>query len=219
MNLQQQLQKKKEELRASFPAEANAGIERAIDEQRKANFSAKGLQVGNVVPGFSLTNATGKRVSLDELLRKGPVIINFYRGGWCPYCNLELLALQRALPEIKALGGQLIAITPESPDNSLSTAEKHKLTFEVLSDRDNKVAKLFGIAFEIPPYLRKVFEGFGLDLSKHNASDAYQLPLPATYIVNQDKTIVLAFASEDFRNRASISDILKALKEVKSLVY
>lgn len=231
MTLQEELNQLNSKLRKEQPAEVAEVFDRSIKELKEQDYSGRAkhkgdninnfklpnmnpLAVKGFAENFKLPNAVGVEIELKQLLAKGPVVINFYRGGWCPYCNLELKALQRRLPEIKELGGQLIAISPESPDNSMSTAEKHKLTIEVLSDLDNKVAKQFGIVFEVPDYLIKTYKSFGLDLSHHNNSEKWELPMPATFVISQQGEIVFSYVNEDYITRANIDDILEALRKI-----
>jgi peroxiredoxin len=161
---------------------------------------------------FTLPNALGKNVSFAERVQKGKVVISFYRGGWCPYCNMELRALQEILPEIESLNSSLMAISPEVPDESLNTSEKNELSFDVLSDIDNKLAKEIGLVFQMPADLREVYQTFNIDVSKHNGNEDYELPLSATYVVNQNGIIEYAFGSEDYTERADPQEILKSLK-------
>ena len=229
--LQQKLNELKKQVRQRIPEQSKV-IQRSVDELKEKKLKEKGLQTGDRAPDFTLQNCNpfveghkvedfqlpnieGKMVSLNSLLKKGSVVINFYRGGWCPYCNLELRALVRALPEMKKRGASLVAISPEAPKNMYETVQKEKLDFEVLSDVDNKVGKLFQIVFEIPQYLKKVYEGFGLDLSIHNQTDKFELPIPATYIITPNREIVFAFINEDFTIRANIEDILATLEKNK----
>jgi peroxiredoxin len=139
-------------------------------------------------------------------------VIAFYRGGWCPYCNLELRALQQALASIQGTGATLVAISPETPDNSLTTQEKNELEFQVLSDRDNQVAREFGLVFRLPASLLPIYEDFGIDLIAHNGNNHFELPIPATYVVRQDGTVKYAFANVDYTKRAEPSEIVNALQ-------
>ncbi|MEM6717142.1 MAG: peroxiredoxin-like family protein, partial [Cyanobacteria bacterium P01_C01_bin.147] len=141
--------------------------------------------------------------------------IAFYRGGWCPYCNLELKALQNALASIQETGAALVAISPETPDNSLTTQEKNELAFPVLSDLDNQVARQFGLVFQLPASLRPIYDGFGIDLVAYNGNDQFELPIPATYVVQPNGEIVYAFADVDYTKRAEPSDVVNALKALK----
>ena len=172
------------------------------------------MKVGDTAPNFTLTNATGEAVSLQSYLDKGPVVLTWYRGGWCPYCNLTLARLQEELPNFQAEGANLLALTPEVPDSSISTSEKHELTFEVLSDLDNTVAREYGVVFTLTLDVAEAYQnGFGLH--EYNNSESNELPLAATYIINTNGEIVYAFVNEDYRNRAEPKDILTALKAIK----
>ena len=142
--------------------------------------------------------------------------MSFYRGGWCPFCNLELWALQKILPEIERLGASLVAVSPELPDASLNTLEKHRLQFQVLSDRGNQVARQFGLVFTLPQELRPVYEQFGIDIPPHNGDQSFELPLPATYVIASDGTIRYAFVNSDYTQRAEPSDIIAACAKIAS---
>ena len=170
-------------------------------------------QVGDKAPAFALPNAAGEDVALAELLNDGPVIVVFYRGAWCPYCNLTLAAWQDELETIQSLGGQLVAISPQLPDYSLTSQEKNDLAFPVLSDVGNTVADAFGITTQVTPEIIKLWEG-RIDLEAHNGDASAKLPLPATYLISPDGTIRLAHAHEDYRVRAEPSDVIAELREL-----
>jgi peroxiredoxin len=172
------------------------------------------LGVGAAAPDFTLTDASGNPVRLADLLAQGPVVLTWYRGGWCPYCNIQLRAYQEALPEIKAMGAQLVALSPEMPDNSLSTREKLALEFTVLSDVQSKVARDYGISYRLPDSLIEAFKG-RLDLPALNGDDSWQLPLGATYVIAPDGTIAYAFVSADYRERAEPEAILQAIRALR----
>lgn len=180
-----------------------------------SGIAEKSLKVGDKAPGFDLPNPKGESVGLEALLEKGPVVLNFYRGGWCPYCSLELKAYKEKLPEIEDLGASLIAISPQTPDNSLSTAEKNELEFEVLSDVGNKTADEFGLVFTLAEELHGLYKNFGLDIPKFNGDDTWELPLPGTYVVDRDGTVKYAFANADYTKRAEPDDVISVLKELK----
>ena len=191
-----------------------------VMQQATADLGASGildqtLKVGETIPDFALPNATGQTVNIRDLLAQGPVVIAFYRGGWCPYCNLELKALQNALASIQETGATLVAISPETPDNSLTTQEKNALTFPVLSDVANQVAQQFGLVFKLPMTLRPIYAGFGIDLVAYNGNDQFELPIPATYVVQPNGEIVYAFADIDYTKRAEPRDVVNALQGLK----
>jgi peroxiredoxin len=162
---------------------------------------------------FTLPDATGSAQSLESMLTKGPVVVTFYRGGWCPYCNLQLREYQLALADMQGLGAQLVAISPQTPDESLSTAEKSELKFHVLSDARNDVARQFGLAYKLP---EKVAEAYAsLNLDKVNGGTSDELPMTATYVIDQSGTIAYAFIEADYRARAEPADIIDALRQLK----
>ena len=200
-----------EERKASFLEKApqdkidlfNRGIQAIADD--KVIEGAK--NVGDQAPQFSLPNALGETVNLEDLLAEGPIVLTWYRGGWCPYCNLTLAAFQDKSEKFKALGVQLVAISPEIPDSSLSTKEKSNLEFEVLSDQENKVAALFGLKYQLMDELAVVYEN-NAHISTYNLTDESALPLAATYVIETDGTISYAFLDNDYRNRAEPQEIL-----------
>lgn len=159
------------------------------------------LKVGQTVPFFELPDASGKPVSSRELLAGGPMLLTFYRGGWCPYCNLALRALHAASPQLKALGVQLVAISPQTPDHSLTMQEKEALSFPVLSDRGNRVAREFGILFRLTDELLPIYQDFGIDLMDWNADRSFELPVPASYLVGRDGVVLERYLEVDYQQR------------------
>ncbi|WP_422931804.1 peroxiredoxin-like family protein [Singulisphaera sp. PoT] len=212
--VRKELDEFREKSAKNAPPERIRVYEQGIEELRKAGIVEKALKVGDRAPEFELPDATGKEVKLSELLARGPVIITWYRGGWCPYCNIALRGFHKRLPEIRAAGANLVAISPETPDNSLSTAEKNHLDFDVLSDRGNKVARAFGIAYKLPKVVADQFKG-RLDLAKHNGDDSGELPLGVTYIVDGSGIIRYAFVDADYRKRAEPAEVLAALRRLE----
>jgi arsenic resistance protein ArsH len=187
-------------------------------EQKKLKYEEKALQIGQASPLFKLPNQIGEVVTLSELIDKGPVVVTFYRGSWCPYCNLQLRALELVLPEIKALGAQLVAISPQAPDNSLSDEDISKMSFTVLSDQDSIIANKFGIAWNIPDILKEHMKvDRELDLGVINNDEGNALPIPATFIISRKGEIMWRFIDVDYRNRSEPSDIIKALKELSKI--
>lgn len=174
----------------------------------------QGLKTGEKAPDFSLPDHRGTVQSLDDYLENNVVVLNFYRGGWCPYCNLELNALQKHLPEIEQAGATLVAVSPETPDNSLSTSEKNNLAFDILFDRGNELARSFGLVFTLPEPLRPIYEKLGLDIPGHNGDETFELPMPATYIIGKDRTIHYHFIDADYTKRSEPAEVLAALKTI-----
>jgi len=203
--------------KASFNKKASQEKKRlfaqAIKELEESGV-AQGLHVGDPVPDFTLPDVTGKSISLSEVLAKGPVILTFYRGGWCPYCNLELRAYQRVLPEIKESGAQLIAISPQTPDASLSTKEKDELEFLVLSDEGGKVAQQFDVVFKMQDYLIDLYKQSGMDIPAYNGDETWDLPKPATFVIDQQRNIIFTHVDSDYRNRTEPSEVIKIVKSL-----
>lgn len=189
-------------------------FENGIEELNVSGMTATALNVGDKAPDFELNNALGNPVKLASLLENGPVIITWYRGGWCPYCNIQLRHLQKFLPEFKEAGATLVALSPELPDKSLNTVEKNELQFEVLTDFNNEVARKFGIAFTLNDELVDIYNDFH-KLETYNGVDTNELPIPATYVIDKDFTISYAYIDTDYRNRAEPSEILASLKALQ----
>lgn len=204
-----------EERKTNFALKANDNKKRAykegIESVEESGIVKAAKQVGDIAPEFILNNALGKPVKLSDYLKKGKVVLTWYRGNWCPYCNLTLTALQAELSNFKAQGANLIALTPELPDESISTSEKHNLDFEVLSDVGNKVAKKYGIVFQLTDEVAEMYN-LSFELNKHNGDDTNELPLAVTYIINEKGEIIYAFLDADYRNRAEPSEITDFLK-------
>ena len=172
----------------------------------------RSLKVGAKAPDFELPDPTGQRVKLSTLLANSPVVLNFYRGEWCPYCNLEIRAFQQLLPDFQQAGAQVVAISPELPNNSLTMQEKHDLSFPVLSDVGNVVARDYGLVFSLDASLRPLYQGFGIDIVGRNGDESYDLPVPATYVVDSTGTVRYAYANADYTLRAEPADVLAAVK-------
>ena len=177
----------------------------------------KALRTGDAAPLFELPDAHGTTVRLEDLLLGGPVILSFYRGSWCPYCNLELQALQRELDNVTDTGAQLVAVSPNKPDVSADLVEKLGLSFAVLSDIGSQVADAFGIAFEVLPELRELYEAAGRNLGEMNGSEEWVLPVPATYVIDQTGTIRYDFVELDYRKRAEPSEVVAAAASLTAL--
>jgi peroxiredoxin len=209
--VRKELEEFREKASKNSPPDRLQAFEQGISEVRESGVTDKALKVGDRAPDFELPNAVGKTVKLSDLTARGPVVVTWYRGGWCPYCNIALRGFNKSLAEFRAAGATLVAVSPETPDNSLSTAEKNHLDFEVLSDRGNKVAHAYGVAYKIPKVIAEQFKG-RLDLAKHNGDDAGELPLGATYLVDRGGVIRYAFVDADYRKRAEPSTVLAVLR-------
>jgi peroxiredoxin len=192
---------KRKEGATKYTKEKNKIYADGITSVSNSGILNSALNVGDKAPNFTLKNALNKSVSLYSELANGPVVLTWYRGGWCPYCNITLHYLQGKLPEFKKEGATLIALTPELPDNSLNTSEKNNLEFNVLSDVGNIIGKEYGVVFTLTEEVAASYEaGFGL--SEKNGDDKNQLPLAATYVIDTNGIIQYAFLDADYRERS-----------------
>jgi peroxiredoxin len=212
MSLSTQLTEKRDASAANLPAEVLAIMSDATLNLKLSGIIDNAPKAGDKLAAFSLTNALGVTRHLTDLLANGPVVVTFYRGNWCPYCNLALRAYQQHLAEFKQLGATLVAITPELPDMSLSTAEKNELEFDVLSDVNAEYAKALGLVFTLPDSIRDLYKKFGVEVEKHNGAKQFDFPLAATFVVAKDGTIVKAFVDADYTYRLDPEDIISSLK-------
>ena len=212
MTLQKQIEEMQAQMLSQIPSESLDALMAGNKKIFMSHIEDGALKAGDMMPEFHLINHLGQLITSADLLGHGPLIINFYRGSWCPYCNLELHALQGKEEEIKKLGAQLVAISPEQPDGTLSSVEKHNLSFQVLSDIDNIVAEKFGLVFTLPEELKEIYLAFGINLEKANGNDKWQLPIPATYIVNSDGVVNFAFVNPDYTKRLEPKELIERLK-------
>jgi len=177
--------------------------------------AAPGLAIGDAAPEFVLPDALGRPVSLGERVASGPVVLVFYRGEWCPFCNTHLRALQAALPEIRAFGASLLAVSPQSPDHSLSITEKAGLDFEVLSDPHQRVIRAYKVQCTVPSDLQDLhLNVFRNDLRTHTADGSWNLPVPATFVIDRAGVVRAAHVSPDYRTRMDPAEVIAALKRL-----
>ena len=214
MSLEHELASFKAEFSRTAPAGRAALYEAKIEELRADFALASAVGVDEAAPDFALPNAAGKSIVLKELLRSGPVILTFYRGGWCPYCNIQLRAYQSVLPQIGASGARLVAISPQLPDNSLDTANKNALTFDVLSDVRNEVARSYGLVYSLPEEIRAALRSNNKALPSINGDQSWELPVPATYVIARDQHVALAYIEVDYRKRLEPEALLTCLKSL-----
>ncbi len=215
MGLSEQLAAKKADSKKKIPAEIQKIMISSTNALKERSLGSQAAQKGDTLPNFKLPDVHGKKMSLNDF-DTDFLIVSFYRGGWCPYCNMELRALQEVRTKLQSLNTELIAISPETPDNSLTTSEKNELSFSVLSDIDNAYAKTLGLVFKMPEDLQAVYDKFGIKVNKHNGNAAYELPMPATYIVNKEREIIYSFVPEDYTERLDPETILKVLGKATS---
>ena len=190
-------------------------MDAATDALTASGAAHSALKIGDIVPDFILPDVDGTSFRLYGALENGPVVLVFYRGGWCPYCNLHLRGFQRLLPAFSAAGAQLVAISPQLPDGSLGTREKDELTFPVLSDVGLHTARAMGISFELPMPLLQLYADVGHALAATNGeSGATALPMPATFVVLPDRTLAFAHVEADYTRRAEPLDVLALVQSL-----
>ncbi|TYB33354.1 MAG: AhpC/TSA family protein [Flexistipes sinusarabici] len=212
MLLKEQIEELKRESAGKIPEDAKKVMKKATEDLVKSGIEANIPKVGSKAYDFTLQNYDGSEVTLSKEAAKGPVVLSFYRGGWCPVCNLELNYLQSRLSDFQNHGANLIAVSPELPEYANETVERHNIEFPVLYDTDNKVAAKYGLVFKMPEDLVEVYEKFGLDVAKHNGNEKYEIPVPATFVVDRDLTLRYVFGKADYNQRAEPDDILEVLK-------
>ena len=199
-----------------LPAEVLDVFNQSIEDFLDQGIPTDSIKAGDVLEPFTLDDATGTTVSLDQIVESGPAVIVFYRGGWCPYCNLALRTYQQELlPQLAAFGARLIAISPQPPDESLSTVERAALEFTVLSDPGSRLADRLGIAFEQADDVLAAQRTLGLDLTKVNAEGAVRLPRPTVLVVDQDRIVRYVDVQPDYTARTEVADIVAALTDLK----
>lgn len=213
-SLSDQMAKARDEFIASQSEEDKMIIGAAMEKLMGSDFGSKALVVGDDIPQFILPNAKGDKISIVDRLENGPVVLSFYRGGWCPFCNLEFMALSDALSEINGLGASLIGISPETPDVAQETVSRHNLPFEVLSDVGNEVIKQFGLFTEVYEEMRPLYLQWGLDIPAANGDEKWEIPIPATYIVDKQGVIRAAYVNKDYTQRMDPGDIIAELKKL-----
>lgn len=197
---------------AGLPAEQQETVGKAFEALMASDTADNAIKVGDKAPDFTLPTVLNEELTLRDALGDGAVVLSFYRGSWCPFCNLELNALQQRMDDIKACGARLIAVSPENPDSSLTHAEKLGLDFDVLSDMHNRVAGDYGLIMDVHETLRPLYLEWGLDLPAANQDNSWQLPVPATYVIDPDGTVRAAHIDKNYTSRMEPDDIIKALR-------
>ncbi len=210
--LNMQTQQALQDFVSALPEDQQKTVASAFEELMSSNVAVNAKTTGDKAPGFELPNVRGGTLNIRDALAEGPVVLSFYRGSWCPFCNLELNALQQQLPVIRGCGASLIAVSPEKPDASLTHAEKLNLEFDVLSDPGNGVAGAYGLIMTVPESLRPLYLQWGIDLPAANGDDSYQLPVPATYVIDRNGIIQAAYVDKDYTKRMEPEAIIEALK-------
>jgi protocatechuate 3,4-dioxygenase beta subunit/peroxiredoxin len=214
MSLEEELEAQRQRAYAQRSPEERRVRAAAVTAVADAQTAERALREGEPIPRFQLPSIEGGLADVGLLLERGPLVISFYRGGWCPYCNIELRSLQRRLPDIEALGASLVAISPEMPDRALMTVESSALTFPVLFDKGNEVARQFRLTHRIDPQVVRYQLGNGNDVAAYNGTDTAEVPLPATYVVGTDGVVRYAFVDADYTRRADPEVFIGMLRDL-----
>lgn len=203
--------------RSRETAEIRAAYDEFLERLDAGQVAAEACKPGDRMPAFLLPNAEGHLIASGELLSQGPLVVTFFRGGWCPYCSATLEALEMVLPELSRTGGTLVAMTPETGGRALATKRDRGLHYEVLVDVDLAVAMAFGIVFRTPPLYVELLRQRGIDLAERSGNPAWLLPVPAAFLVGQDGIVLRSWVNADFTQRAEPTEILDALNELQAL--
>ncbi|WP_269504743.1 peroxiredoxin-like family protein [Burkholderia sp. IMCC1007] len=212
MSLSAQIDALKAGIADQVPAEALQEMNKAAADLAASGIVETALKAGARAPVFELPNAEGRPVRLNELLETGPVVLAFYRGQWCPFCNLTLAALQRALPKIREAGATLVTVSPQTVQSTAATVKAGALDFPVLSDTGNHVARSFGLVFSLAADMRPIYRDLGVDLPEFNGDVSYELPLAATYVIGKDGRVAYAFVDSDYTRRLEPEEIVRIVE-------
>lgn len=212
--LNEQLQQLSEKSKEGMPQDKVAVMERSLAELKVSKMIKQAPQVGQSLPDATLLDVNGSSKRLYDVIGDKSAIVTFYRGGWCPYCNLQLHAYSTHLEQIESLGATLVAISPELPDQSLTTKQKNDLKFGVLSDKNNQYAHNLKIVFELNNDLKALYTEFGISLEKNQGNDSWELPLAATFVIDRNRVIRYAFVDADYKKRAEPATLISKLKEI-----
>ncbi len=219
MSLNELMQTYKEKEYKKMPNSDVEVIENSKKTLRESDITKKCLKAGDFIPKFKLNNSEGEEISVEQLLEEGPIVISFFRGEWSPYCTLEIKALQEVLPSIKNENATLIAISPQTQNKTKEMVDNNNITFNVLSDPANKIAKKFGIVYKMSEELASLYKKMGINIPDYTGRDRYELPIPATYVVDTDGKIIYAYIEPDYTSRLEPQSILNVLESTKFSFY
>ncbi|BDC98810.1 peroxiredoxin-like family protein [Persicobacter psychrovividus] len=214
MTFQEKLSNLKDRLEGKIPEDKLKIMHQATEDLKQSGLKNSVLGENEPAPSFSLVNQNGVPISSKDLLKKGPLVLTFYRGVWCPYCNLDLANLNHYEAEIHDLGAQMVAISPEKPSYLKEIIETQRLRFDILHDKDNELAKAFQLAFTLPADLIEVYKAFNINLPEHQGNEDWMLPMPARFVIDQRGTIRYAESEEDYRQRPDPDELMSALKKL-----
>lgn len=192
-------------------------MHRATEELVESGAAQRAKKAGDVAPSFSLSDAEGNIVNSADLLKRGPLVLSFYRGVWCPYCNMELQALEAAKPEFDKYGASLVAISPQTAPNSRKSVRQNELSFAILSDVKGKVGEAFGLRFHLPDYLVELYKQLKNDLPTFNDDPSWTLPMPARYVIGQDGVILYSEVNPDYTRRPEPEDMIPVLQQAAAV--
>ena len=198
----------------SVPRSVIETMHRATKELIASGAALRALKAGDKAPIFTLKDPEGNSVSSASLLAHGPLVVSFYRGVWCPYCNMELQALEAARTEFERFGAKLVAISPQTPVNSRKSVRQNNLSFPILSDTNNDVAGAFGLKFALPDYLVELYKSLKNELPAFNGDPSWTLPMPGRFVIAPDRTIVYAEVNPDYTLRPEPEAMLPALQKL-----
>lgn len=212
MDFQQQLEKLKQRIEGNMPPEYLEIMHRATQELKDSNIQDGVLKAGHKAPAFTLVNQDGETISSESLLGKGKIVLTFYRGVWCPYCNADLANLKKYVPQFEAAGATLLGISPEIPQHLQKIIKMQRLNFDILHDDRNEIAEQFGLKFTYSEELKALYrDKFKIDLAVQQGNDEWALPMPARFIIDQDGIIQYAESEPDYRNRPNPDELMTVL--------
>lgn len=222
MSLQDKLDAFKADFKAgkppfNAPPEIHPVMERATAELIASGQAGRAIKAGDRAPEFRLKDQNGNEVSSVDLLAKGPLVVTFYRGVWCPYCNLELRAINEVLPQIQSLGANVVAISPQTGVNSRKSVRDNQLGFPVLSDVQNQTAAAFGLRFNLPDYLVELYKKLKNDLPAFNGDPSWTLPMPARYVIGENGIVLYSETNPDYTHRPDPSDMFPVLEKAVNI--
>ncbi len=209
--LSEQLEEKAASSVTRIPEDVRRAYAQGIEKVRATGIEKSAKQVGDAAIDAQLTGWDGKTVKLSELWQEGPIVLMWYRGGWCPYCNIQLRAMQQSMDKIENSGAKLVVLTPELPEKAKETAEANDLDLVALHDQGNALARKYGLVFQLPEAIIPSYRD-KLKLPEYNGNDAMELPLSATYVIDQSGKITYAFLDADYKKRAEPADVIKAVE-------
>lgn len=210
-NLQEQIQELNKNLAAQLPTEILETFGQSITDLHLQNIEKSSIEIGQTFPDFNLPNTNNETIALHTLLKKGKVIIAFFRGSWCPYCNLELKALQETLKKMANKSITILAISPQAEKHNQALRNNQQLDFELLTDQNNALAKQIGISFSLQDYVIPVYNNLGINLSDYNNNNSNELPVPAVFVVDTDGSISYKFVDSNYMNRVNIQELIEQL--------